>query len=137
MSYTVSIGFCFNQPFQNGDVVPHHTAIYGKFCHTIISCVGKAPRQIKHDEPNAEIDYKFWIKLLSSTKGFKALASYIRENNKQIIYLSLPEVKEIIAQIKEEIPTISEDYRDRAEWLVFWSEESFKRYGKNAAIGLF
>jgi hypothetical protein len=28
-------------------------------------------------------------------------------------------------------------FLDRAEWLSFWTDESIRRYGQNAAIGLF
>lgn len=138
MGYTVSIGLAIKQKFESGDVVPHYTAIEGDICTTIVSCVGKAPADLEYDEPNGEMNYQFWKNLLTTTKGFKKLGTFIDKNKSQIIYLNHPEVKEIIAQIKKEIPTILvKSYYERAKWMVFWAEESFKRYGDVAAIGLF
>ncbi len=137
MGYKVVIGMEINQPFESGDVVPDNTAIHGDFCCTIISCVGKAPSTLEHDEPSGEMNYNFWKHLLQSSKGFQMLAKHIEQNKKQIIYLNQPGVEEILAQIKTDIPKIDFDYKDRAEWLIFWTTKSIKRYGAHAAIGLF
>jgi len=138
MPYTIVIGMEISQRFENGDVVPQYTAISGDSCCTIIPCVGKAPATLKHDEPIGEMSYHEWKNLLMLAKGLRMLAIHIETNKMQIIRLNQPSVKEIIGHIKTEILKLEKSYYlDRAEWLIFWSEESIKRYGKHAAIGLF
>lgn len=138
MNYTIVIGQFLNQPFIEGDVVPQYTAIIDNFCCTVISCVGKAPNELRFDEPIAHMSYNEWKVFSNSSKGLRRFANYIEKNKSQIVYLSHPETKEIFEQIKIEISKMNESYyRDRAEWLMFWTAESIKRYRQNAAIGLF
>ncbi len=138
MSYTIVIGQFINQPFNVGDVVPQHTAIIDDFCCTIIPCIGKAPDALEFDEPTAHMSYNEWKHFLMSSKGLRMLNAYIEKNKNQIIYLNHPEIKEIFEQIKIDMPKKVKIYfLNRAVWLIFWTDESFRRYGLNAAIGLF
>ncbi len=138
MAYTVVIGQFLLQPFQVGDVVPQYTAIIDNFCCTVISCVGKAPAELKFDEPTAQMNYNEWKFFLNSSKGLRRLAAYLEKNKTQIVYLSHPEIKEIFEQIKIDMPKkVKKHFLNRAEWLSFWTDESVRRYGQNAAVGLF
>ncbi len=84
------------------------------------------------------MNYNEWKFFLNSSKGLRRLALYLETNKTQIIYLSHPEIKEIFEQIKIDMPKkVKKYFLDRAEWLSFWTDESVRRYGQNAAIGLF
>ncbi len=71
-------------------------------------------------------------------KGLRMLGAHIEKNKEQIVCLNQASVREIMKLIKNELLELEKSYyRNRAEWLIFWSEESIKRYKQNAAIGLF
>lgn len=138
MGHKIVIGMVFNQKFENGDVVPPDTAIHGDFCHTVISCVGKAPSNLEFDEPTADINYHHWKKLLTESNGLRLFGEHIERGKKQIVYLNQPRVRTIFKQIAQDTEKMDESYySERAEWLVFWTTEALKRYSENAAIGLF
>lgn len=138
MGYKIVIGMSFNQPYKDGEIVPSDTVIFDDYCHTIISCVGKTPEDLEFDEPTGNLSDHFWQNLLMQTKGLRKFAAYIEQIKTRVIFLDTPIVKEILEQIKKEIQAKPKsDYKERAKWLVFWAEESTKRYGKDAAIGLF
>ena len=137
MGYTLAIGLVVKQGFERGDVVPTNTAIEGNSCYTLLPCVGKTPTDFKYNDSNGEMDYKFWKEFLQISAGTKRFAKHINQAKSQIIYLDGEEIKEILALIKFDAERMNGNFRERAKWLVFWTEESIKRYGANAAIGLF
>lgn len=138
MGYEIVIGLVINQKFEKGDVVPRFSAIHDGYCHTVLSCVGQTPADFEYDEPIGQINYHFWEQLLKQTSGLKELGHYIRTEVKSMIYLDKPEVREIFERINKEVQKMPKsDFRERVKWLSFWADLSLRKYGRDAAIGLF
>jgi hypothetical protein len=137
MGYRIVIGIGINQPFQAGDIIPADTAITGDYCQTVIGCVGKAPADLRFDEPIAEVSHFFWKDLLEASAGLKQLAQCLKPNQ-QIIYLCNKNIKNAFSEIKKDLEFMPEtDIRERVKWLIYWAETATKRYSTSAVIGLF
>lgn len=83
--------------------------------------------------------YVGWSDFIDGFKPLQEISKLIGVENEDLPFVA-PISKSTIGKVDDVIkqsPLMNELNQDRAKWFCFWVKEAVKKYGDNAAIGIF